>query len=122
MFELQFEEQYTLISITESEFTSDLVEGLKETIEQNSDEGNKNFIIDLSEFQHITLGALPSFSYMNAEIVNKGGILVIASPPEGFGDKLGLLNIVSVPTVDEAIDYVFMEEIHNTFWADDEEE
>lgn len=121
MIELQYEEQYTLITVTEEIAQEKLLLTIIDSVKTNMEEGNCNFIVQLETLKAVPSSWAEKLSELAKEVLNNKGILVVAEAPEKFENELNEEEVVTTPTIEEAIDYVFMEEIEKNFFNDEEE-
>jgi hypothetical protein len=112
MTQVKHEEQYTLITPRELDF-----DDLQKAIAENLSEGHKNFVIDLKGSVG-TVEDAHHFAGLMSIIEKEDGRLVIACPPTELEESLEEAEIVTTPTLDEATDYIFMEEIERQLMED----
>jgi hypothetical protein len=121
MIDIHFEEQYTLVTTTGDMADEQLLASIETAVSENMEEGNNNFIIYLASLPSVPARWADAFRHISGMVVDSGGILVVASAPEALHDALEERDIVSVPTLEEATDYVFMEEVEKNFWNEDDD-
>jgi hypothetical protein len=121
MIQIQHEEQYTLI-VPSAQADKISLETLADKITGNMEAGHKNFIIHLEHVKKLPQDYEYVLDNIN-QIVNKeDGLLIISGAPADLEAKLDEKDIITTPTLDEATDYIFMEEIEKQFLGEDDEE
>ena len=111
------QETYTIFKLNEPKLDSLLSPSLKTELITLSAEGVKNIILDLSEVNYTDSSGLSSLLVGNRTIQQGGGIFVLAALSEHTMKLIkisqldGVLNIL--PTVEEAIDAVFMHDVES---------
>ncbi len=113
-FFLDKQERYTLMRIQEENLNAVVAPHLKSELVVLANEGVPNFILDLSEVQYVDSSGLSAI--LTANRLWKEGTFVLTGVRSDAVRKLieisrldTVLNII--PTVEESIDYIFMEEI-----------
>jgi anti-sigma B factor antagonist len=119
-------EKYTLVQLHEDKLNSTIAPDLKSELVKLNAEGIKSIIIDLSDVKYADSSGLSSILVGNRLCENEGGIFILC----GLNDHVlklvkithldTVLNIL--PTVEEAIDAVFMNELEKNLRAEDQEE
>lgn len=90
-----------------------------------SAEGKINFIIDLSQVESVSEKALNLFGKVQRICVREAGLLVLVTTNDDILDYVSANAeefLLFLPTVDEAIDAVFMNEQENDFKEEEEDE
>ncbi|HEY0895214.1 MAG TPA: STAS domain-containing protein [Sphingobacteriaceae bacterium] len=108
-------EKYVLIRLDESKLNSLISPQLKSEFILTNTEGHRNIILDLSAVKYSDSSGLSSLLVGHRICKNAEGTFAIT----GINDNIMRLVTISqlenvltiVPTVDEAIDLIFMEEI-----------
>jgi anti-sigma B factor antagonist len=114
-FSLDKHEKYVLIKLNESKLNSLISPQLKSEFILINTEGLRNIILDLSAVKYSDSSGLSSLLVGHRLCKNSDGSFIIT----GLNDNINRLvtisqleNVLSiVPTVEEAIDLIFMEEI-----------
>ncbi|TAE32539.1 MAG: STAS domain-containing protein [Cytophagales bacterium] len=117
-------EQYALIRLTESEFSGEVPVQFETATRSLIREGHSNLIVDLATVKTVDLAGLASIRKINRQCSNELGMLVLVSKDDDLIEQLEGTNIADLtvlPTVEEAIDAVFMNELENDFREDDDE-
>lgn len=111
------QEKYSLIKLNEEKLDSTMAPALKSDFITLHAEGTKNIILDLSDVKYIDSSGLSALLVGNRVFHEDGGIFVITVVSEHVMKLIkisqldGVLNIL--PTVEEGVDAVFMNEIEN---------
>jgi len=111
------QEKYSLIKLEEDKLDTTIAPALKSEFITMHAEGIKNIILDLSAVKYTDSSGLSALLVGNRTFQQNGGIFIIAAPTEHalklikISQLDGVLNIL--PTVNEAIDAVFMNVIEN---------
>lgn len=114
-FSIDKHEKYVLIKLNESKLNSLISPQLKSEFILTNTEGLRNIILDLSPVKYSDSSGLSSLLVGHRLCKNADGNFIIT----GINDNINRLitisqleNVLSiVPTVEEAIDLIFMEEI-----------
>ena len=113
------QDKYTLICPEEEKIDSLLAPELKSEVVYQNAEGAKNIIMDLSKVNYIDSSGLSAILVANRLCKNNNGTFVLTglqAPVKKLVEISQLDSILSiVPTLTEAIDFVFMEEVEREF-------
>ncbi len=116
-FSIDKQEKYTLIKLQEDKLDTLIAPDLKSEFITLNAEGISNIILDLSETKYVDSSGLSSILVANRLCENSSGCLVLSSVTEHVMKLLKISQLDSVlnilPTIDEAVDAVFMNEIEN---------
>jgi anti-anti-sigma factor len=120
------EERYALLSLEEENLNSIIAPNLKSEFIFLRNEGVKNLILDLSNVKYVDSSGLSAILTAN-RLWTGFGSLVIAGELQPFVQKIIKISrlegiITCLPTVSEAIDFVFLEEIERNLQESMEEE
>ncbi|MDQ3394383.1 MAG: STAS domain-containing protein [Bacteroidota bacterium] len=111
------QEKYFLIKMGEEKLDSTMSPRLKSDFITYQAEGAKNIIIDLSEVKYIDSSGLSALLVGNRLFHEQEGIFVIASINDHVMKLIKISQLDTVlnllPTVEEAVDAVFMNEIES---------
>lgn len=124
-FTVDKQERYTYLKLEESTFNSLIAPDLKSEFVFYRNEGIKNLILDLSTVEYVDSSGLSSI--LTAERLWKGfGTFVITGVVSDNIKKLITISrldtvLTIIPTRQEAIDYVLMDEIAREIDSDPEE-
>jgi anti-anti-sigma factor len=114
-FSIDKHEKYVLIKLNESKLNSLISPQLKSEFILTNTEGLRNIILDLSAVKYSDSSGLSSLLVGHRLCKNSEGSFIITGLNENITRLITisqLENVLSiVPTVEEAIDIVFMEEI-----------
>ena len=114
-FTLDRQEKYNTIKLNEEKLDATLAPDLKSEFLAIADQGVDNLIVDLSDVKYIDSSGLSALLVGNRVYSEAGGSFVLA----GVSDHAMKLITISqldkvldiVPTVEEAVDSVFMDEL-----------
>ena len=119
-------EQYSILRLQEEKLDSPLSPALKSEFVTLNAEGIKNIIIDLTEVKYVDSSGLSALLVGNRIYNEDGGIFILASLNDHVMKliKISQLNNVLniLPTVEEAIDAVFLKEIESDLQSGDDKE
>ena len=119
-------EQYSILKLQEEKLDSPLSPALKSEFVTLNAEGIKNIIIDLSEVKYVDSSGLSALLVGNRIYNEDGGIFILSALNDHVLKliKISQLNNVLniLPTVEEAIDAVFLKEIESDLQSDDDNE
>lgn len=110
-------DQYSTLKLHEEKLDSSIAPKLKTELITIHAEGVKNIILDLSEVKYTDSSGLSALLVGNRIVQENGGIFVLASLSDHTTKLIKISQLDSVlnilPTVEEAVDAVFMNEIEN---------
>jgi anti-anti-sigma factor len=111
------DEKYILFKLNEDKLDTSVSPEIKSEFVTLNAEGNRNIILDLSEAKYIDSSGLSAILVANRLCQNANGQFIIACASDHVIKlfKISQLDTVLtlLPTVEEAIDSVFMNEIEN---------
>ena len=123
-FSVDKQDKYTILKLDENKLDTSLAPSLKSEFITMHAEGIKNVILDLSEVKYTDSSGLSALLVGNRTFQQEGGIFILTHLSD-HAQKLikisqldGVLNIL--PTVEEAVDAVFMNEIESDLNEEDE--
>ncbi|MCB0430469.1 MAG: STAS domain-containing protein [Flavobacteriales bacterium] len=114
-FAVEVKDKYAVIRVNAEKLNSAVAPGLKSQLVVSNSEGVKNLIMEMSCTRYCDSSGLSAILVANRLCKNAGGCLVLAGLQDpvmkliNISQLDGVLNIV--PTVDEAVDFIFMEEV-----------
>ncbi|WP_019987184.1 STAS domain-containing protein [Rudanella lutea] len=115
-------EQYALIRLAETEFGGEVPTAFETATRSLIREGYSNLIIDMASVKSIDTAGFGSIRKINRQCANELGIMVLVSKDDNLIDSLeDIADLTILPTVEEAIDAVFMNDLENDFRNDDDE-
>ncbi len=123
-FALDKKEKYSVFQLDEEYLNSLIAPNLKSEFIFLRNEGVKNLIFDLSKVKYVDSSGLSSILTANRLWKDYGSFIVTGILSESIRKLIeisrleNILNIV--PTVEESIDYVFMEEIERELSSEEE--
>lgn len=124
-YSIEKNEQYALIRLDEADFGGDIPAQFETLARTLFREGYSNIIVDLEATQLLDDEALTIIGRINRQCTNEVGLLILVTKDEELIDELDLANISDLtilPTVEEAVDAVFMNELENDFRNEDDNE
>jgi anti-anti-sigma factor len=114
-YEIIKEEKFATVKFSAEKLTAIISPSVKADVLVLNEEGFSNFILDLTAVKYCDSSGLSAILVANRVAKESRGVLVICGLQSAV-DKLikisqldGILNIV--PTYNEAMDYIFMEEL-----------
>jgi anti-sigma B factor antagonist len=109
------QEKYTLLRLHEEKMDSSIAPNLKSEMVTLHAEGARNIILDLTEVKYTDSSGLSALLVGNRIFQEEGGIFVLACLSDHTTKLIRISQLDSVlnilPSVEEAIDAVFMHEI-----------
>lgn len=118
------QEKYSLLKLHEEKLDTNIAPQLKSELITLHAEGVKNIILDLSEVKYTDSSGLSALLVGNRVVQEEGGIFVLARLSDHTMKLIKISQLDSVlnivPTVEEAIDAVFMNEIENDLKNEEE--
>ena len=124
-YSLDKQDKYLLIQLNETKVDSTVSPQLKSDFVTLNAEGNKNIILDMSQVKYIDSSGLSAILVGNRMANDSDGIFILTGITDHVMKliKISQLDTVLelVPTVEEAVDAVFMHEIENDLQQGDPE-
>ncbi len=124
-FTIEKTERYALIRLAEATLDGDMPATF-ETLNRNLfREGYSNIIVDMDPVQSVDTAGVTAIRKVNRQCTSEEGLLILVTDNDDlieFLDKAGGSDLTFLPTVEEAIDAVFMNELENDFRSEDDEE
>ncbi|GAB4024573.1 STAS domain-containing protein [Spirosoma koreense] len=118
-------EQYALIRLAENAFGSDISTDFETLSRGLFREGYSNIIVDMAPVQTLDPAGATTLRKINRQCTNEAGLLVVVTKSDEFIellDRSHLSDLTILPTVEEAIDAVFMNELENDFRSEEDDE
>ncbi len=118
-------EQYTLLRLNETGLGAENAEEFEKVIRGLFREGYSNIIVDLKTVQDIDSQILGLFRKANRLCLNELGLLVLVTKDDELTELLDsakIPDLTIMPTVEEAVDAVFMNELENDFKEEEDDE
>jgi len=122
--QIQKHEQYALVSVLETKIESQISLDLEETARGLFREGFKNLIFDFTTILSTEPAGVSVLKKINFLCTKDLGIMVLISENDDFVNQLiegKMRDVTILPTVEEAIDAVFMNELENEFGAESDD-
>lgn len=125
-FTVDKEEKYTILKLHEEKLDSSVAPKLKSELITLHAEGVKNIILDLSEVKYTDSSGLSALLVGNRIVQESEGIFIMTRLSDHTMKLVKISQLDSVfnilPTVEEAVDAVFMYEIEQELKEEDEDE
>ena len=116
------QEKYTLIQLNETKLDATVSPQLKSEFVTLNAEGNKNIIADLSQVKYIDSSGLSAILIANRLCQDANGTFILAGVTDHVMKLIKISQLDTVlellPSVEEAVDAVFMHEIENDLKQD----
>ncbi len=124
-FSVNKQEKYTVLSLEEETLNTLLAPSLKSEFVILRNEGVRNLILDLSNTSFVDSSGLSAILTANRLWMDEGSFILTGIDHENVKKLITISRLDSVltiiPTVQESIDYVLMEEIERELNADSDE-
>lgn len=124
-YEIEKKDKFTLIRLKEEKFTARISPDLKTELVLLSSQGVKNIIIDLEESAYCDSSGLSVILVANRICKENNGCLVICNLQTAVSKLIEisqLSNVLNItPTYEEAVDYLFMDELEKGLGDIDEQ-
>ncbi len=119
------QEKYTIFQLLEETFNSLLAPEMKTELKRLEDEGTLNLILDLSLVKFIDSSALSAILVGRRIFEDLAGTFVIVALPDSLVMRLLKISqlhtqMTILPTCNEAIEYVFHEELERELSGEDD--
>jgi len=121
---LEKKEQYVYIELEETAFADDVPATFEETAKSLFRDGYHSLIVNMQMTKSVDTAGTTVLKKVNWLCANDLGLLVIVTRDDDFIDLLESLKIPDInilPTKEEAIDAVFMNNLENEFGAGDDD-
>lgn len=118
-------EQYALIRLNEPAIGTENVEDFEKVIRGLFREGYSNIIVDLKTVQDVDGQGLGLIRKANKMCTNELGLFILVTKNEELIETLDsakIPDLTIMPTVEEAVDAVFMNELENDFKEEEDDE
>ncbi|MGF7214335.1 anti-anti-sigma factor [Spirosoma lacussanchae] len=118
-------EQYALIRLNETALGGELPTAFETLSRSLFREGYSNIILDMASLKFIDMAGITAIRKINRQCTNEVGLLVLVTKDDDLIellDSAGGSDLTILPTVEEAIDAVFMNELENDFRSEDDDE
>ncbi|MBB6003072.1 anti-anti-sigma factor [Arcicella rosea] len=124
-FKVEKNEQYALIELKETALTQENYADLEKVVRQLFREGYGNIIIGFDSITELDGHGISIIRKANKICLNELGLLIIVTKNQEIIDQLDAAKIEDLtvmPTVQEAIDAVYLNELENDFQSDEDDE
>lgn len=118
-------EQYALIRLSENAFVADVAADFETLSRSLFREGYSNIIVDMAGTQSVDSAGVTTIRKINRQCTNEVGLFVLVTKDDDlieFLDSANISDLTILPTVEEAVDAVFMNELENDFRSEDDDE
>ena len=118
-------EQYALVRLTESAFAETVATDFETLSRGLFREGYSNIVVDVAPIQSVDQAGVTTLRKVNRQCTNEEGLLIVVTKNDNlieFLDKANLGDLTILPTVEEAIDAIFMNELENDFRSEEDDE
>jgi anti-anti-sigma regulatory factor len=118
-------EQYALISLDETTFGAEIAPPFEKLVVQLYREGYTNMVADFTKITDIDNDGLSLIRKVTRVCRSEQGLFVICTKDDDIIDEIDSAKIpelVILPTVDEGIDAVFMNDLENDFREEKDDE
>ncbi|SFE46870.1 STAS domain-containing protein [Spirosoma endophyticum] len=118
-------EQYSLIRLAEKEFGGEVATDFETLSRGLFREGYSNIIVDMAPVLSVDSAGVTTLRKVNRQCTNEVGLLIVVTKDDDLIeslDKANLSDLTILPTVEEAIDAVFMNELENDFRSEEDDE
>ncbi|GAB2770805.1 hypothetical protein GCM10027275_11880 [Rhabdobacter roseus] len=123
-YKLERSEKYALIDLKEVAFAEEVPTTFEELVRKLFREGYHNLIVAMNETKTLDSNGVIVLRKVNRLCINDLGILVVITKDEDFEDLLAdskIPDLTILPTLEEAVDAVFMNDLENEFGAGDDD-
>jgi anti-sigma B factor antagonist len=111
------QEKYCIVKLNEEKLDSSVAPAFKSELITMNAEGYKNIILDLSDVKYSDSSGLSALLIGNRLCNEAGGIFILSGVNDHVMKLITISQLDSVlnllPTIEEAVDAVFMNEIEN---------
>ena len=118
-------EQFALIRLAESQFGEEVSTTFEMLSRSLFREGYSNIIVDMASVESVDQTGMATIRRINRQCINEVGLLVLVTKNEDLItvlDSANISDLTILPTVEEAVDAVFMNELENDFRSEEDDE
>ncbi len=119
------QEKYTLLKLNEEKLDATVSPKLKSTFVTLNAEGTKSFVVDLSDVKYVDSSGLSAILIANRLCNEQEGTLVLVGVTDHVMKLIKISQLEKVlnilPTVQEGVDLVFMNDLENNLREGDAE-
>jgi anti-anti-sigma factor len=125
-FTLDKTDRYTIFKLDEENLNSVLAPDVKSEFVLLSNEGVRNLILDLSDVKYVDSSGLSAILTANRLWKDYGSFVLTGAVNPAVKKLIEISRLESIltiiPTVEESVDYVFMEDIEKELTAEGDDE
>ncbi|WP_373515429.1 anti-anti-sigma factor [Persicitalea sp.] len=124
-YKIDRKEQFAVITLKEAQFDEAVAEEFEEVARDLLSEDYSNLIVVMDQTQGIENSGVMTLRKLVRLCTTKLGILVAATENDDFAEVLEdskIADLLVLPTLEEAIDAVFMHDLENEFGAGDDDD
>ena len=124
-YSIEKNEQYALIRVAENTFGDSVPTDFETLSRSLFREGYSNIIIDMAPVQSVDAAGVTTLRKINRQCTNEEGLLIVVTKNDDlieFLDTSHLSDLTILPTVEEAVDAVFINELENDFRSEEDDE
>jgi hypothetical protein len=122
-FEIKRDKQYIALILKDPEINKEMCEEIKDAITANMEAGARNFILNMKAVKETGADFYASLDTIMNILIKEEGMLVVAGCKNGESKTIiENKGIIAVKTMDEAVDYVFMEQLEKQLRTGGEED
>lgn len=112
---IEQKDKYTLVTLLEDKFTAKVAPDLKTEMVMLNSIGTKNIVFDLGKTSYCDSSGLSVILVANRVCKENNGVLVICNLKPAVSKLIDISQLTSVlnitPTLNEAVDFIFMDEL-----------
>lgn len=124
-FKVEKNEQFALIGLKETFLTQENSPELEEIVRKLFREGYGNMIIEFDSIDELDGFGISLIRKANKICLNELGLLIVVTKNQAIIDQLDgakIEDLTVMPTTQEAIDAVYLNELENDFQSDEDDE
>jgi anti-anti-sigma regulatory factor len=124
-FKVEKNEQFALIELKETSLTQDNSADLEDIVRKLFRDGYGNIIFEFNAIEELDGFGISVIRKANKICLNELGLLIIVTKNDAIIDQLDAAKIEDLtvmPTVQESIDAVYLNELENDFQSDEDDE
>lgn len=124
-YKIEKSQQYVLIDIAEAKIDEEGSQGLSRLVASLWKEGYTNMVLDLGKVQEIEQAGFSVLRKANDLCLRDGGLFVVVTKDDDLIEELDqakIRDLTILPTTEEAVDAVFMNELEGEFREEEDDE
>jgi anti-sigma B factor antagonist len=122
-FKVDKQEKYTVIKVEAEKLDTSVAPALKSELVMLNAQGAKNMVVDLSATKYCDSSGLSSILVANRLCKNVEGTFVLSALQDPVKKLITISQLDTIlnitPTVDEAVDFLFMEEVERDLTSEE---